>query len=93
MKKLVKPQPKPAHRKADLGEIAYFVREGKECQHSGVKFLSGQEFTPFDDLSLEFQNLHLPNLERRSVEATPEEIVEVIDQETEFPTSLEDVLI
>jgi len=85
MKKSTKSSPKP--------QIAYFVRDGKECQHAGVKYLAGQEFTPFDDLPLEFQNLHLPNLERRSVEATPEEIVEVIDQETEYPTDLSDVLI
>ena len=85
MRKAAKSQPKPA--------ISYFVREGKECQHAGVKYLAGQEFTPFDDLPLEFQNLHLPNLERRSVEATPEEIVEVIVQEMENPTDLDEISI
>jgi len=72
--------------------VAHFVREGKECIHGGVTYRGGDEFTPFDDLSLSAQNTHLTNLERRevTVELTPEETVEVIDQETENPTEHQD---
>jgi hypothetical protein len=69
-------------------ETVWVVREGKECFHAGIEYRSGDVF-PFDDLSLEQQNLHLPNLERREVEPStpepdplpPEEIVEVLTQE------------
>lgn len=77
--------------------IAYFVREGKECQHAGKTYPSGSEFTPFDLLDLDLQNIHLPNLERREAEAKPElspdEVVAIIDQETDDPTDLSDVVL
>ena len=70
-------------------ETVWVVREGKECYHAGIEYRSGDVF-PFDDLSLEQQNLHLPNLERREVEPSvtpeptplpPEEIIDVLTQE------------
>lgn len=88
-------------------EIGYFVREGKECAHAGVEYQGGDRFTPFDSLSLELQNLHLPNLERREVldldedpnvnaafsstPLEPEQVVEVISQEAEDPQAYNDV--
>lgn len=89
-RKKATPEPKPTKP-----GVAHFVREGKECIHGGITYRGGEEFTPFDDLSVSAQNTHLPNLERREVvvevepELTPEETVEVIDQETAFPTDLE----
>lgn len=84
-------QPKP---------IAHFVREGKECQHGGIVYQGGTEFSPFESLPVELQNLHLPNLERREVEAptdlTPSEVVDIVTQEMESPTPQpleEDVLL
>jgi hypothetical protein len=89
--KKAKPEPKPTKT-----GVAHFVREGKECVHGGITYRGGDEFTPFDELSVSAQNTHLPNLERREVvvevapELTPEETVEVIDQETETPTEPQD---
>lgn len=87
-KKSSKPETNPTKT-----AIAYFVREGKECVHGGVVYAGGQEFPPFESLSLSAQNIHLPNLERREVappvEPSPEEDVAVIDQETEPPTDLD----
>lgn len=75
--------------------IAHFVREGKECCHAQKSYAPGEEFTPFDSLTVTQQNIHLPNLERREVSAelTPEEAIAVIDQETDDPTNLADALV
>lgn len=86
-----------AKKQPTTKRIAYFVREGKECQHAGISYLAGSEFTPFDLLELDLQNIHLPNLERREAEAKPElspdEVVAIIDQEADDPTDLSDVVL
>jgi hypothetical protein len=75
-------------------ETVWVVREGKECFHAGIEYRSGDVF-PFDDISLEQQNLHLPNLERREAfpldndplineaftHTSPETVIEVLTQE------------
>ena len=91
----------PSH--ASATELAWVVREGKSCSDKGQAYLPGAVF-PLDDLPLELQNLHLPNLERIELPIispeeispgplTPEETVEVIDQETESPHAYDDALL
>lgn len=51
-------------------ELVWVVREGKECFDRGIQYLPGDVF-PLENLPLDLQNLHIPNLERVPVEIPP----------------------
>ena len=80
-------------------ELVWVVREGKECFDRGIQYLPGDVF-PLENLPLDLQNLHIPNLERVEmlvpVEIPPaplqkgddEEIVEIITQQEADPIYL-----
>ena len=77
-------------------ELVWVVREGKECFDRGIQYLPGDVF-PLENLPLDLQNLHIPNLERVPVEippgpplegGRPEEIVEIITQQEADPIYL-----
>jgi hypothetical protein len=91
-------------KKSSPTPLIYRVREGKQCVHNGQVFKEGEVFIPFEDLSFELQQLHVPNLvgepegippnpPSKGGSLTPEVIVEVIDQENEDPQAYNDVLL
>lgn len=88
-------------KKCSPKPLIYRVRDGVECVHNGQVFKGGEVFTPFDDLPLELQQLHVSNLVGESLPCplpssgglSPEAIVEVIDQENEDPQAYDDVLL
>lgn len=51
-------------------ELVWVVRAGKECFDRGIQYLPGDVF-PLENLPLDLQNLHIPNLERVPVEIPP----------------------
>lgn len=88
--------------------LIYRVRESAECTHAGQTYSAGEVFTPFEDLPRELQAIHVSHLIGVSDDdldsskpidqvfahtLTPEETVEVIDQETESPHAYDDVLL
>lgn len=84
----ISPSLEPAHREADLYEIAYRVKPGGDCT-IGDKVYSPGDLLP-SDLPIDQLNHHLPfceivQIKRESVlekpELTPEETVEIMDQE------------